>query len=130
MSDLMVRPVDENLRGVLIAENKIDAVLTVVKGQLEYLYDLLPNSFEDWNPENCAKERDDVELLYTELTLNKDLYSLLKFENAFTVLQTRAFESDLHSPVSERSAKSPRTAYKFTKEDYLEMGFEEEQLEN
>ena len=124
--NLKVVEVNKELEDVLIANNKIDMVLSTLRKQLDYLYELLPNSFAEWNPYNVADERDEVETLYTKLTLNKDLYTLMSFENELLVLQTKAFEADMCCPTDEETSG----VHKLTRADFLEMGFTEKQIDD
>lgn len=124
--NLKIAEVNKELEDVLIADNKIDIVLSTLRKQLDYLYELLPNSFAEWNPDNVADERDEVETLYTKLTLNKDLYTLMSFENELLVLQTKAFEADMCCPTDEETSG----VHKLTRADFLEMGFTEKQIDD
>lgn len=124
--NLKVVEANKGLENVLIADDKIDMVLSTLRKQLDYLYELLPNSFAEWNPDNVADERDEVETLYTKLTLNKDLYTLMSFENELLVLQTKAFEADMCCPTDEETSG----VHKLTRADFLEMGFTEKQIDD
>lgn len=124
--NLKIADTNKELMDVLIADDKIDMVLSTLRAQLDYLYELLPNSFAEWNPDNVASERDEVEILYTKLTLTKDLYTLMSFENELLVLQTKAFEADMCAPVDEETSG----VHKLTRADFLEMGFTEKQIDD
>lgn len=122
--DLGIAKVDSALQNEIVADERL--VSETLRNQLDYLYATLPNSFVEWNQDNCLKERDEVEKLYTAFTLKKDLHSLLTFENALMVLQTKAFESDMCAPINEQIGAERK---QLTREDFLQMGFTESQLD-
>lgn len=122
--DLGIAKVNSALQNEIVADERL--VSETLRNQLDYLYETLPNSFVEWNQDNCLKERDEVEKLYTTFTLKKDLHSLLTFENALMVLQTKAFESDMCAPINEQIGAERK---QLTREDFLQMGFTESQLD-